>query len=643
MSTYGLPDPTGTNSLYLRANIPWHIYQNGMKIAFENSPIYADSLVITISDGTGRQLVRNTDWEVRSDDIDQTATSRAKLEDSTFNKVLAKSITIISTLALDKRVAMTFQQYYQTIPGRSFDDGTPFEVTPDLIKDLDRGIADIRQQIARVTSPVTPNLTIPKLLPFDINGQRNGNKIVDEKVTVNTVAGAKVIRLAQGAFFKSSLVLKYNGQTLVPTTDYVAITVSPLTSKTTNVGGIYQHILLNGSYAGDVLVSYHAVGGDVQVEDINSVYQHMVAIQSYLNDGIFVTSGSLSETPAFRAMFARIVTLEDDMRRLLTGNPTYADASAGSAVTRPVGTQDADLHWFTIASLYQVQGSSDIIRADQFKGRVYFPGSKVSVAFTLDFNMDQERNAVDFKTDSVVFDPTYTLFGDLSVNAPQYPLVRIVWNQAAQSFSGALIQIGIPLPTLADLMVVENLSSNESCWILDRSNEFVTGQSVDPSIPSDSGFLLPDGVSIWSPDSGISQHQQFAPDYDQGYLVYSGSQNTISSIVTIANTGTLFNLSLPKYFPIERIKDLSVTLLDDQSTLVYDVVIPLTGIIDDKRQGRQSFADSSGEALSIEATLTRDNLGALSLSLNATELALPLSDGQPSPKTDLIRYVRARV
>lgn len=644
MSTYGLPDPTGTNSLYLRANIQFYIYQNGMKIAFENSPIFAESLIISLTDGTNRQLVRDVDWEVRTDDIDQTATSKAKLENSAFDKTLAKSVTIISTLALDQVVAMTFQQYYQTIPGRSFDDGTPYEVTPDLIKDMDRSIADIRQQIAKVTSPVTPNLIPPKLLPFDINGQRNGNKIVNERITVNTVAGGKVIRLSQGAFFRDSLVLTHNNTILSPTTDYTAITLSPLTEKTTNVSGIYHHILLNGSFAGDILVSYHAVGGDVQVEDINSIYQHMVAIQSYLNDGVFVTSDSLSETPSFRAMFARIMTLEDDMRRLLSGAPTYSDASPGSAVTRPVATQDADLHWFTIASLYQVDGSPDIIRADQFKGRVYFPGSKISLAFTLDFNMDQARNVADFTTESVVFDPNYVLFSDISVSAPQYPLVRAVWNQAPESFSGVLIQIGLPIPSLADMMVVENLSTAESCWLLDRLNEFVVGDTVDPSVPSDTGFLLPDQVSVWASESSVSKRRVFAPTYEPGYLVYSGSQNSLSSITTVANTASLFSpISLPTYFPIEEIREIVVTILNDASTAAYDVVVPMVGITADERTGKVSFADSTGESLNLDVVLTKDNLGALTLELNVSVLSLAFGETVPSPKTDVVRYVRARV
>ena len=643
MTAIGLPDPTGTNPLYLQANIPWFVYENGMKILFENSAIYADSLIIALTDGTGRQLARNTDWEVRSDDIDQAAMARAKLEDRSFAKTLVKSVTIISNLSLNQVVAMTFQQYWDTVPGRSYDDGTPFEVTPDLIKDHDRSIAAIRQQIARVTSPVVPNLTVPKLLPFDINGQRPGNKIVDEIVSVNTVAGGKVIRVSQGAFFKDSLVLKYNGNTLSPTTDYTAVMPSSLLKFTTNVSGIFNYILLSGSFAGDISVSYHAVGGDVQISDIEAIYQQSIAVQTFLNEGIFVTADSLSGTVPFQAMHARILSLEEDMRRLLTGTPTYGDQSAGAAVTRPVSTPDADLHWFSIAKLYQVQGSTDIIRSDQFKGRVYLPGSKISVAFTLDFNMDQPRNAASFTTDSIVFDPTYELFGDLDVAAPQYPLVRVVWNEAAEAFSGAIIQIGVPLPTLADMMVVENFSSAESCWILDRSNEFVTGQTVNPSIPQDSGFLLPDDVSLWADGGNVSKQRQFVPEYKKGYLVYSGSQNTLQSLTTVASTTALFNLSIPEYFPIDTIRELVITLVTNDSQSVYDLVVPMTGVVEDTRMGKVSFADSYGEAMSLDAVLAKDDLGVLTLGVNVTQLSIPLVSGDASPKTDLVRYIRARV
>ena len=126
MSSYYRPDTTGVNPLYLQPNIPAVFYAKGIKIAFENSPIFQASLKIALTDGTGTLLVQGTDWEVDPDtDIDTTAMSRAFLQDPNFTGTLIKSITVITTKALPITVAMTFQEFYLTIPGRTFDDGTP--------------------------------------------------------------------------------------------------------------------------------------------------------------------------------------------------------------------------------------------------------------------------------------------------------------------------------------------------------------------------------------------------------------------------------------------------------------------------------------------------------------------------------------
>lgn len=644
MTTYYLPDLSGQNPDYLQVNIPFFIYQTGMKVTFENSPVFVDSLQISLADGTGRTLDKDIDWEIKPEDIDQTAMSRAFLENNTFSETLVKAITIKSTKALMLPVAMTFQEFYLTIPGRTFDDGTPFEVTPDLIKSLVTGLADVRQQVARVNSPVAPNPSTPALLAFDINKEKSANAIVNETITINTIAGAKVVRLAQGAFFADSLVLKYNGSTLNPATDYLPVVLSPLTDRSTNKSGIYQYILLNGSYAGTLTANYHAVGGEVQINDINAVYELMVAIKTFLSEGIFVTSETIVETPSFRAMHARLNLVEDGMRRLLSGTPTYGDTSSGSAVTRPIATVDSDFHWWTIATLFKVEGSNDIIRADQFKGRVYFPGSKIAVGFTVDVNIDQTRNQVSFDTDSLVFDPKYTLFGDLDVGAPQYPLVRVVWNQASETFSGACLQIGIPLLSLNDQMVVEDLSSSESCWVLSRKNEFIVGDTeVNPSAPEDNGFLLPDEVSIWSEASNASYQQAFVPDYKNGYLAYSGSQVQVSSLITVNPTANLFNIVLPAYFPVRRAKELVVTMLSADSTTTYDIDIPLSGLNNTSRGGRRNFTDSDYEAMVMIASMTQDPLGDISIGLNISEIANPLMSGIPSDKTDIVRYIRVKV
>lgn len=644
MSRYYLPDLSGVNTDYLKVNVPYFIYQVGAKIIFPDSPIFVNSLRLVLTDGSGTQLVKDVDWEVLPDDVDQQAMGVAFAEDNNFTKTLVRSVTIKSTTGFRKYVAMTFQEFHLTVPGRSFDDGTPLELTPELIKDIITSLADLRQRNAQITSPVTPNHIPPTLLPFDVNKTRAGNRVTNEPVTVNTVAGAKVIRFRQGAFFADSVALRFNGAVLNPAQDYTPIVLSPLTQQSTNKSGIYQYILINGTFAGELSADYHPVGGEVQIEDVGSVYNLMVAIKTYLNEGVFITANSIPATAAFRAMHARMNSVEEKMRNLLTGGPTYGDSSSGTAVTRPIGANDSNFHWWTIANLYQVEGSNDIIRTGRFKGRVYLPTAKVSLTFTVEANFDQTRNYVSFDTESVVFDPTYVLFGDVSVNAPQFPMIRVVWNQSAETFSGACIQFGIPLNNLTDVMVVEDMSTVESCWILDRSNERIVGQpGGNPSAPQDNGFLLPDSVSLWSNVSGISRQQTYIPEFDKGYLAYSGSTVSLDSIDNVGSNANLFPIVLPDYFSVGDFKTLVVTFVSADSDTMYEVEIPLTGSATNRRVGRSVFVDSNTSTFSLTADVGQDVLSDISISLNAVEVAKNPDTDEASDKTDFIRYIRVKV
>lgn len=639
MPSYYLPDLTGTSPDYLQVNIPFYIYQFNQVVTFENSPVHLLSIRIFLTDGSGTELIRNVDWNINLNQVDQTAMSRAKLENPAFPGVLVFAINFISNKSLNKTVAITYQEFYLTQPGRLFDDGTPFEVTPDLIKSLVTGLADVRQQVARPFSPVAPNPSTPPLLPFDINCEMSGNVVNDEVITVNTVAGAKVVRLSRGLYFADTLSLTYNGATLQPTTDYLPIGLSTLTKDSTNRSGIYQYILLIKEITGNVTVDYHAVGGDVQIDDFNALYELMVTITTFLNNNIFVTSQSIVETPAFRAFNTRLNSLENNMRSLLSGAPTYGDATAGSSTRRPVAAQDAKFHWYTIARLYKVQGSPDVITADQFKGRVFFPGAKVALGFTVDVNLNQTRNPASFKTDSLVFDPTYTLFGDLSVAAPVYPMLRLVWSNVSQSIAGCMLQVGIPLTSLSDQMVVEDLSTTQSCWLLDKTGEIIVGNAGTPSAPSDTNFVLPDNATIWSTSGSSSQSKVYVPQYGLGYLIYSGSTIVLSQLATTASTKSLFNVALPTYFPIQNISSMIVTFASPDSSIIYDVEIPLPLSAAGSRSGRATFIDSSKETISLAGAVYQDVAGAVTMSLNLSDINVANSNSN----VDVVRYVRAKV
>ena len=646
MASYGLPDITGINPNYKQANIPFFIYQNGIQISFENSPVYKSSIVITLADGTGKVLDENLDWVINPSDIDETAMSKAFLENNSFNDTLVKSLTFTSNASYQKYVAVTFQEFYLTLPGRNSGSGAPFEVTPDLIEYLNSAVADLRQQMSSVTSPVVANLQPPSLLPFDINGTNPSNLITNEVVTVNTVAGGKVIRLINGAFFADSVSILYNGTTLNPATDYMPIVTSPLTERTTNVSGIYKYILLNNAISGQVSVNYRAVGGDIQPEDIQSVYTLMLAIQNFLNNGSFLTSSNVATTPAFTAMNARQTLLESQMRSLLAGAPTYQDATAGMSVIRPITATDANLHWWTIATLYQVAGSTTIVTADRFKGRVYFPNAKVSITFTADVNLLQARNNVSITTESLVFDPLYTLFTSQSVASPVYPLIRVVWNQSGTGYSGACLQIGLPLTSLADQMIVEDLSTTQSCWILDQAGVTVGNSVGTPSTPQDTGFTLPDGASTWASNSGISYSSTYVPEYKNGYLVYTGTGVNITNLTTTNNTASLFNSVLPYYLPVGNVKSVLVTFGSSDGSKVYDVDIPVNGTSGPTSttvMGNRAMSSSTGAFLELYTTLSQQVGGTSIVTLNIIDTGITLLPVGDTGVHDVVRYIRAKV
>ena len=646
MSYYYLPDPTGSNPDYLKVNVPFYVYQSGLRMPFSKSPIFAHTLVIKLTDGTARTLVRDVDWTVQDEDIDVEATAQAFAENRDFPYQLVKSVTFISELATLKQVARSYQEYYMTSPGLVPDDGRELEFSPSVLQYLLSSVAGLNQRSARVTSPIATNLNPPKLLAFDINKERTANRVTNELVTINTMAGATVVALTNGAFFADSLVIRAGNITFSPSTDYQPIGFSPLSQKSTNKSGIYTHIAINRAFAGPLSIDYHAVGGTVQPQDIASTYGMMLGIRDYLDNSTFITEDSVITTPAFRALDARQSKTEDIVRRLLSGSPSYGDANTSTpsvAVTRPIIADDSQHHWFTIATLYQVQGSTDIIEADAFSGRVYFPDSKISLTFDVDFNKSQQRNPVSFTTRSLVMDPNYVAFSDLAVDAPQYPLVRVIWNYAAESFSGACIQVGIPLPNLTDLMVVENFSSQESCWKLSRVNEQVPGSTmINKTRPDDNNFMLPDLESMWSQNSSVSRQVVCVPEYKPGYLVYTGSSLNLATLTTISDTSNMFGISLPQNFPVSAIQTLEVTLASQDAATVYKVPVELTGTSPTVRQGSATFMDTQDSLMSLDVTLTLKNDGSIGLNVHNTVGANPMTN-TPSTKTDIVRYITAKV
>jgi hypothetical protein len=188
------------------------------------------------------------------------------------------------------------------------------------------------------------------------------------------------------------------------------------------------------------------------------------------------------------------------------------------------------------------------------------------------------------------------------------------------------------------------MSTTQSCWLLDRTNEIVSGTTPTNTSPADSGFTLPDGVSVWATSSGISYSKTYVPTYDNGYLVYAGSTVTMENINTSDTTSGLFSVVLPNYFPTANVSSLLVTLADDDATTTYTLEIPMTGLTSGVKTGSVLFYTASGEILSMTAALDQSSSGGgITVSLNIPDLSLSVDTVMPGGMTDTIRYIRAKV
>lgn len=487
---YYAPDLSGSLPEYQVVNDPYTLFITGQKIDFIE-PIFKDSLAISLLVTPVTPLVEGVDWEVREDDIDYTAMSKCKNQDNGFNKLLLKSITIIRNIAGELRVGMSYQRLYPVTHKTVMDHVGHIELTPDLVADLLGRLAILEGTMQPMGNVIATPMIEPRLLPEDMHKERAGN-LVTEVATVNVFQGENVIRPTTGSFFKDSVVIRSpeHDYTLKYGEDYIVIGVNHAKTRLTkNASGVYEFILVTYAYAGPLSVTTHAYGGEVTHFDMDAVYKSVKNVTTYLGSRTFLTPESLPTVGAFQMLVHRMTSMEDRVRSLLTGNPTYGDSTNGKQITRRLRANDANYHWWTIARLFTTDGSPDVVVADRAKFRINLVGGKLlsDVAVAVDIR----QNSLPFTIDSsgVVHDIGYTLFGTSTPHEVLMPKFRVIYNKSESDLSGIYLQIGLSLPALQDTLAIEDTSGIESCWIfLEQGNE--------PTLPEDDAIVLPGG-QVW--------------------------------------------------------------------------------------------------------------------------------------------------
>lgn len=629
-------DLTGVAPDYLRSNDIYVLSKTGMKINF-GQPIFKDGLIMMTTDGLALNLTEGADWSVADDDIDETATARAQTKDITFSKTLIKSVTIIRPQAqLPVKVAMTYQQLFSMSPISPMSvSSADVQFDPTSWSDALRRLAALEQLAARVSNDQTNTSAVPKLLKYDPTGSDPDNLIVNEQYHIDTYSGIRNIQLVNGSFYRDSVkITTADGLPFVEGSQYnPQLFNEAKTNGSTNNSGVYDLLQIIYDYSGTVNVTYQATGGTPTIADMVSVYARIQSLYDFLNSTSILSSDMLADTPVIKNIINRIVENEDNVRKLATGTPTYGDATTGISVVKYFNAQDTNkLHWFPVARLYKVEGSQSLITSDTFRMRMKLVRSGILADVAIAFDADNPIKQIQVDSFAVQSNPSFKPYNQSTQTPIVYPQFRVVWNNNGGILSGAVLQIGINLPTGVETAEFFDLSGNEGCWILDQT----ASVQATPINPSDDVFLLPDGESTWSSTGTESLAATAMMPVPTGYLIYEGTQLLSTFDSTAGAAWTVTSHVLPTFFRIGDIKSITVDIFDPTGPTGFKVEVPMSNFAAGKSYGKAPYIVNTA-MMNLAVSLSQDP------STGQIVVQVSLDSALPQNTTAVVRYMTAKV
>lgn len=608
MSSFSMPDLSGTQANYRRTGKYVVLFKTGQHIDFD-VPVFAESLQMFAPGDT--PLHNTIDWEILDANIDYSMMSHMKIATGGFNKTLLKSITIKRAFSPNEEipVELRFQQLYPVATLAAITNNEVVASSPLVQQEMNLRLANLEIMARPIADTGSDTDEIPTFLVLDIHRENNDNIVEGEKHQVNTYDGKSIIRPAKGAFFAAGLVLRIpdGNIPLVRDTDYILLECNfTKTALSNDPSGIHELIQITRPIAGEIeLVSYHAVGGETTVEDISIVWRQLQDVKAALSGRNYVTQEALPTAPALVFHNQRIATLENQVRALMNGNQTYNDSTSGLTAVKRIRATDAKLHWWTVAKLYKVQNSDDVSFADVARYHIRLQNACLSAIVTVSGDLTPTLVAKQFAVDAagVVQNTGFDLYNtfDPSVVVVQ-PRFRMVWQEGGVNPSGALLQIGLTLPTLNEILAIEDISGIETTWIMNQSE----GTVQVPLTPEDNSFLLPDGTTIWNSASGNAKNLQHMMPNKSGYMVWHGAK----LVTDLDKDSAVWQVDsadrLREKFLLSDIRSLQVEL-NDASNNYQTLHIPMSGINDTTRRGIGSFV-VAGQSHELLVTLqTIDN------------------------------------
>jgi len=561
-SIYG-PDLTGQNPDYKVTNKNYVIFTANQRIEFYR-PVYLSSLSVTRIGTINVSMNQSMDWIIEADDIDYTAISEATFASSEFDATLVKSIKINASFTNNYTISIDYQALYPDTLKSSISQVGTVDFSPELIVELAQQIANIQNLISPVNNSFSVSSLTPKLLEIDLTGLSSENYIIGETQTINTFNGLNKIKPLQGSFYQNDLIVK-----LVDTNKSLTIgngfTLGDCnltkTKLSSNIGGVFDFLVITEPYAGPVTIEYQAFGGRVTQSDVSAIYKVAENMEAFLGSMSFLTTFNLPTTPIMNDLTTRLRDLETRMRCLLTnGVPTYGDFTSGMSRVYKLALIDTNFHWFNIGSLYKATGASDIVISDRLHYRLQMLNAAVSTDIFVNVNLSSTNPMV---IESIATNMNNDISKSPISNVPQF---RIVYDNEEES--GIYLQIGFKSTSLIETLAIQDLSGSESCWILPPT-------SVSSLSANDDNFLLPDNSTLWSSSNSSSESIKHTLPNKAGYVI-----STTSIAASAIPLGTSYSVPLTNIDPslnIADIKEIEINMIAVNNNIPTIVSIPMSG------------------------------------------------------------------
>ena len=507
------------------------IWKPGQQILFDQPVFHNDKLELLVVGSPSVPMVEGTDYVVNPADVHEDAMGFCKSIDPQFGTVLLKSVTIIKAFVGDYKIQVKYNQLFadEIRYAKLNSTANTIEVTPTLVSNMVEEIDYLQQMVLNVSDSYSAQSGETRVLEVDVTGSLPANLVEEELHDINSINDVVYVNPVYGAFYATGLLVKNHA-----TGEDLSYRLhEPDLAKTHNCsepGGVFRSLEITDTFVGEVEISYQAYGGSTDVVSMNTLKDKQIVLEQFLSQNSFITPGTLHADPTIIGLINKIADMEGQMRLLLqNGLPTYGDVSTNTSVRKKLVALDANHHWWSIASLYRVEGSNDNIISDTFKFRVQSLYTKLmlecSVAVNVDANYNGKRITVSCDNANIPEDVLITAL----------PKLRIIEVTGSGEYSGVVLQMGLRLGAgiLQETLAVEDMSGKESCWVLD---EFVA-----PSInPQDTAVLMPEGTLVYSDGDPNNLKDEVDIPYPSGVMVTRPITN-IPLVITAVGASPVLN------------------------------------------------------------------------------------------------------